>query len=482
MGFRFRVLLALMGAMAAVTLTVGLIAALGGTLWQDDGVVVCAASNPQSDPKIAPDGAGGAIVVWHDSRDVLHGLYAQRVNGDGSALWTTDGVTLSLPSGTAVSEPRIAPDGSGGAVVAWTRSGTGWDIYAQRVYSDGTLAWLPADVGVSLSTTSSGQLRPQIVSDGAGGGIVAWEDYRSGSEYDIYAQRVYSDGTVAWTTDGVSLSVAANNQEDLQIVSDGAEGAIVVWKDERDSGTTLADIYVQRVYSDGNTLWATDGVSLHVADYNQKYPKIASDGSGGAIVTWQDYNTSDLHAQRVYSDGTMAWPAGGVSVCTASNAQFFPDIAPDGSGGAVLAWQDSRVGSDGTDIYAQRIDGKGNTLWMTDGVSVCLADDNQRYPEIASDGFGGAIVTWWDSRDVGITSQDIYAQWVDASGNIVWQTDGISVSVASGDQDFPEIAADALWGAIISWEDSRGADDDIYAQRVGVKPVHLPLVVRKYPN
>ena len=55
MGFRFRVLLALMGAVAAVALTVGLIAALGDTLWQDDGVAVCTASNPQSYPKIAPD-------------------------------------------------------------------------------------------------------------------------------------------------------------------------------------------------------------------------------------------------------------------------------------------------------------------------------------------------------------------------------------------------------------------------------------------
>ena len=97
MGFRFRVLLAFTGAMAAVTLTVGLIAALGGGLWQDDGVAVCAETNRQSDPGMVSDGNNGAIVVWHDLRENLHGIYAQRMDGDGNAKWAADGVSLAVP-------------------------------------------------------------------------------------------------------------------------------------------------------------------------------------------------------------------------------------------------------------------------------------------------------------------------------------------------------------------------------------------------
>ena len=39
--FRIRVFLALFFAITAVTLTVGLLAAVGETWWQDDGVEVC---------------------------------------------------------------------------------------------------------------------------------------------------------------------------------------------------------------------------------------------------------------------------------------------------------------------------------------------------------------------------------------------------------------------------------------------------------
>ena len=51
-------------------------------------------------------------------------------------------------------------------------------------------AW-PNDpnVNVPLCTAAGDQLSPTIVSDGAGGAIVTWHDYRSGST-DIYAQRV----------------------------------------------------------------------------------------------------------------------------------------------------------------------------------------------------------------------------------------------------------------------------------------------------
>ena len=75
-----------------------------------------------------------------------------------------------------------------------------------------------------------------------GGAIVTW---KAG---DIYAQRVNGSGIVQWTANGVALCTAASDQSGPMIVSDGAEGAIVTWMDER-SGAT--DIYAQRVAASG---------------------------------------------------------------------------------------------------------------------------------------------------------------------------------------------------------------------------------------
>jgi hypothetical protein len=56
-------------------------------------------------------------------------------------------------------------------------------------------AW-PTDplVNVPFCTAASTQKSPTIVTDGAGGAIVTWSDYRSGSYSDIYAQRVRANG------------------------------------------------------------------------------------------------------------------------------------------------------------------------------------------------------------------------------------------------------------------------------------------------
>src|SRR5512136_2503370 len=49
--------------------------------------------------------------------------------------------------------------------------------------------------GVALCTAAWNQDYPTIVSDDAGGAIVAWQDYRSGSGNDIYVQRLNTSGT-----------------------------------------------------------------------------------------------------------------------------------------------------------------------------------------------------------------------------------------------------------------------------------------------
>jgi hypothetical protein len=150
---------------------------------------------------------------------------------------------------------------------------------------------------VPLCTATGSQHTPTIVSDGAGGAIVTWCDHRSGND-DIYAQRVSAVGAVQWTADGVALCTATGSQQLPTIVSDGAGGAIVTWFDYR-SGN--ADIYARRASAAGTVQWTANGVALCTATNDQLYPTIVSDGAGGAIVTWYDNRSGnyDIYAQRV---------------------------------------------------------------------------------------------------------------------------------------------------------------------------------------
>jgi hypothetical protein len=209
--------------------------------------------------------------------------------------------------------------------------------------------------------------------------------------------------------------MAAYSQDTPRITSDGSGGAIITWRDYRKGNNYDYDIYAQRIDSAGKLLWTADGVAICTTAYHQNSPRITSDGSGGAIITWQDSRSEniDIYAQRIDSTGQPLWTANGVALCTATYSQLFPQLTSDGSGGAIITWQDDRSGN--TDIYAQRIDGTGKPLWTVNGAAVCTAAYNQNSPQLTSDGSGGAIITWADVRS---GNWDIYAQRITKDGQI----------------------------------------------------------------
>jgi hypothetical protein len=156
--------------------------------------------------------------------------------------------------------------------------------------------------------------------------------------------------------------------------------------------------------------WAEDGVALG----KQGFASLASDGAEGAIVAFLDYASIDIYAQRVDASGVVQWTPGGVAMCTAADLQSGLTIAPDGTGGAFVAWQDNRTGSY-NDIYMQKVNASGVMQWVGDGVALCTAAFSQDAPKLVMGGAGGAIVAWHDRRSG--TNLDIYAQWVDSEGS-----------------------------------------------------------------
>ncbi len=438
--------------------------------WTTDGIIVSAASNNQEYPQICSDGTGGVIIVWQDYRSGSNwDIYAQRIDSAGVVQWFSDGIAIC----TAINNQgtvQICSDGIGGAIITWNdyRSGSNWDIYTQRINSTGDVQW--TSNGTVICTASNDQEIPKICSDGAGGAIITWNDYnRNGPNWDIYAQRVNSTGDVKWMANGTAICTANKDQLYPQICSYGTGEAIITWEDSR-SG--LSDIYAQRVDSNGNVNWTTNGVAICTENNTQWYPKICSDETGGVIITWSDYRSGsnyDIYAQKVNSTGDVKWIANGIALCTVDRDQEDPQILSDGTGGAIIIWEDNRTGSN-SDIFSQRVDSIGDVKWVANGTAVCIANNNQNFPQICSDGAGGAIITWQDSRS-GLS--DIYAQRVDSFGNINWTTNGVAICTATNNQWFPQISSDENGGAIITWFDRRsGLDYDIYAQLIKNPPIN----------
>lgn len=346
----------------------------GNVLWTTNGVAVCNKTTTQKSPKIIGDNAGGAIIVWEDSLNFYWDIYAQRISSTGALLWATGGISICSAPNTQAN-PRIDLDGLGGAIFTWQdkRNNADYDIYAQRVNALGVVQW--AANGVAICNAINTQSNPRIEPDGSNGAIIAWVDKRNGADYNVYAQRINSLGAVQWTANGVSVCGAINNQSALDMKYIGSTGVVLSWKDDRAS---TIQIYTQLLSLSGMPQLATDGIKISNS-LKSINPNTISDGNGGAIMAWQDSTTLgwDITSQKINATGVVQWVNGGISVSNAGNDQINASQVSDGNGGAIYAWDDRRNGID-YDMYAHHLyfDGTSivgiNELSKTTIESICF--------------------------------------------------------------------------------------------------------------
>ena len=63
-------------------------------------------------------------------------------------------------------------------------------------FTSNIMAW-PVENGIPICTAGYNQADPTIISDGSGGAIITWYDYRSGSySADNYVQSIFGNGEV----------------------------------------------------------------------------------------------------------------------------------------------------------------------------------------------------------------------------------------------------------------------------------------------
>ena len=439
-------------------------------------------------PKIISDGTGGAIAVYeevksHNERD----FYAQRISPDGKTLWGNKGILIGSSQSESYSFPvfDIVGDGTGGAIIAWPDLSPNQfqsTMYVSKVDSDGNIIW-----------QKDSAYFDELISDGAGGVITAFDNRSgdNGNNAPIVVNRIDSQGDYLWGQQGVIIPRQGYWPNSLIVISDGANGTIAVW-DEMESqvGATLQDtshtwrVTAQRVDAKGNLSWGADGVTICTNPENVSIeePCATADGSGGAIVGWQqnpsgptdesspEWVMKDISTQRMDSSGNILWQPSGVPlqiVKTAEEASPHTPLAvSDGSGGAIVMWEDMRNGL--VSIYAQKMDSDGVSEWQIGGVKVCNVKSNSSFAwrQIAGDGSGGAVISC-SFKEAGTGKQGILVQKLDSAGNTVWPNNGVVVTGSTTTRYF--LTSDGQGGVLIAWGIGKGVfnPEKSYLQRVG---------------
>jgi len=379
--------------------------------------------------QVNSDSSGGAIVSWPDSsQDQLRPVsHLARIDSEGNILWQRDFVYFK----------RIISDGSGGAIIAFDYNFAGADnlgnrrkdLLLVRVDAKGDYPWGLQGVTVPRGNYTSDTL--QMAPDGSGGIVVVWEELQrppeakpgeTNSTGRIYTQKLNSEGKHEWG-DGILLYTTPKGiyTESPQITGDGAGGAIVTWHqmyngriEDSSPEALMMDILVQKINAGGKVLWQANGLPLAINKAARGAfplePRMVSDGSGGAIIIWRDSREDAcIYAQRVNTDGTIRWQAGGVKVASTS-LNPYPMIVSDEANGAIISY----ALQEGLNV--QKLNDNGETVWPEDGVQV-IKGTYQGY-SMASEQ-GSVVIGWGVGKGI-FSSEKACVQRVSAEGKVLW--------------------------------------------------------------
>ncbi|CAN5549618.1 hypothetical protein BH10BAC5_BH10BAC5_09250 [soil metagenome] len=466
----------------------------------------------QSGVSICTDGAGGMIMTWfHNRPSGDQKIYAQKFNVFGQPVWNAGGIEVCTFSSNQFA-PIICSDASGGAIIYWVDfrgggPGSGaFDLYAQRVRTDGVLMWNTNGIKVNNLSFTSVFLR--CLPAEAGSSIICW--YNSVfADYGIYSQKLDAFGNRTWDLNDVRIP--NYDSYDFNVCSDGGKGIYICWT--RLDGTHSFDIHAQHINALGSLQWSPYKV---VCDEEgiQEQPSICEDQAGGFIVAWEDLRSYfyqpatvslDIYAAHFNSNGDNLWTTNGIPVCTESHDQNKTVCISDLHGGAHIFWLDFRnFAVSGFRVYGQNLTFNGNSRWNVNGN---LAADNVDYfptnnfyhePKVTCvDPKGGIICSWLGYYDMAHTQYGILTQKMNYNGVIQWDPNGVFASTGNLKHAPLLISDGGSGGCNLAWADARGGtvlgDFDIYAQHIksnsslgNYKPKPVPgvsdILSQNFPN
>ncbi|MCB2212319.1 hypothetical protein KQI52_09435 [bacterium] len=266
--------------------------------------------------------------------------------------------------------------------------------------------------------------------------LVIWRDDRDG-DLGLFGQLINADTTMLWSADGIRLAQAYGEQLPAGVVA-VPDGWVFVWLDARDSPSLIGnfEVFAQKVTSDGTLRWREDGrhrlKGIPIARPQQavEYANVVAGEDGSVFVSWQA--RTQLRLTHLMPDGSVdpSWPEGGLVVATRQNATFHKPhcLEPDGFGGVIVAWNEFWLTLGVNRLAAERFDASGQRLWSDSrGVLLTSVQSDLYRLNVSADSLGGLFAAF--TVDIGDWDQDrARVQRLSTDGQRLWGEDGELVS------------------------------------------------------
>jgi hypothetical protein len=307
--------------------------------------------------------------------------------------------------------------------------------------------------GLGVCRAELSQYNVALAPDGSGGVFAVWQDFRSGQSADLYLQRITASGAPAegWTEDGRLIAGGDGDQLQPSIAADGSGGAVIAWQDRRDGNLRVYALGVDGTGSPRSG-WSSSGVPIEGTNGPSSAPTVIGSASGSVLVVWR--SEDDLAAERILArrlttsspPDTLTNPT--VVAAGASGERLSDPAVLADSAGYVVSW--TARGASSASVNAQRLGAEGALApqW-TQAAAATGVGAGFFAPGLVSDGMGGAFVVWEDFRSE--QGSDVYAQRITAAGEHGWAENGVAVSAQGTDEYAPVATADSEGGMVVTW-------------------------------
>ena len=282
-------------------------------------------------PLVNFDDKGNAISVWEETDGKRFSIWSSRyVPGTG---WSKPELIEQNDDGDAMNH-YLALHSSGSAIVVWMqgsektflKNAPRIDTWANR-YTPGR-GWETARL-IDLPTAGLTRF-PHVAIDRKGNAMAAW--HRSdGGNFSIYTSRCTAGGD--WTKPELIEFDDAGNAFWPRVALDGEGNAIVTWNQ---SDGNLYSIWANR-YTPANG-WEKPQLIENDNAGNAYYSRTVFDSKGNAISVWEQY---DEKTSRIWSNRYVAGKGWGkaerIDRPDSINA-VYPQIDIDANDNAIVVW------------------------------------------------------------------------------------------------------------------------------------------------
>ncbi len=424
-------------------------------------------SGEQAIPKIATCPNGDTYIASFSNESGNYNVRMQRLNAQGVPQWTTNGILISdNQQATWLTDWDMAADNANHAILVFpdTRNG-GANVVAYRISPTGSFLW--GDDGIVLST-GDGNYSPKVTVTAAGNAIIAWPQ-----EDVIHVQKIGPTGAMPWGSAGITLSQTGITFSWPQLLPVGSDEFIM--KYFQDSGTFPAitrHVYAQKYNAAGSGVWSSPTVVSNaggITAWTQIFPFV-NDGSDGFYICWHDDRDNNMLAStwvhHISNAGAPLFPANGVEASTMGGRNhFYPYLdLPPGSSDVFVFWNEMDADQNNRGIYGQKLSSAGSRLWVTTGKVFIEISPTDVLPDGVRHSPTDVVVFYEES--MGGSNYQLKAMRVDANGDYIWTPSSKTICSVASAKVHTEVNNFANNQWILSWEDDRNGQSDIYAQNI----------------